>query len=232
MTPIPWKPCACWSVTISTETAGQGPGPVERANRQEPEEQRVLRSPGAVADSKQEPGPGGRHGPEGHPTESGDNEAVMLYGADSGAARTDGECDRHLGTVVECASQRCRRDGNSRALEESRGDLGKAEAYYRKSLQIQPKQPVAANNLAYRMLENGENVDVALTLAQTARQAMPNSPSTRTRWRGPTTTREPTDLPAIYWRTRSRPIRTMPRCSITWAWCTANFRIRAARRFT
>lgn len=63
-------------------------------------------------------------------------------------------------------------------LEESRGDLGKAEDYYKKSLQIQPKQPVAANNLAYRMLQNGENVDVALTLAQTARQAMPNSPST------------------------------------------------------
>jgi Flp pilus assembly protein TadD len=62
-------------------------------------------------------------------------------------------------------------------LEESRGDLGKAEAYYKKSLQIQPQQPIAANNLAYRMLENGENVDVALTLAQTARQGMPNSPS-------------------------------------------------------
>jgi tetratricopeptide (TPR) repeat protein len=63
-------------------------------------------------------------------------------------------------------------------LEESRGDMAKAEAYYRKALEIQPKQPVAANNLAYRMLENGENVDVALTLAQTARQAMPNSPDT------------------------------------------------------
>ena len=63
-------------------------------------------------------------------------------------------------------------------LEESRGDLGKAEAYYRKSLQIQPQQPIAANNLAYRMLLNGENVDVALTLAQTARQGMPNSPNT------------------------------------------------------
>ena len=63
-------------------------------------------------------------------------------------------------------------------LEESRGDLGKAEAYYKKSLQIQPQQPIASNNLAYRMLLNGENVDVALTLAQTARQSMPNSPST------------------------------------------------------
>jgi len=63
-------------------------------------------------------------------------------------------------------------------LEESRGDIGKAEAYYRKSLQIQPQQPVAANNLAYRMLLNGENVDVALSLAQTARQNTPNSPNT------------------------------------------------------
>ena len=62
-------------------------------------------------------------------------------------------------------------------LEESRGDLGKAEADYRKSLEIQPKQPIAANNLAYRMLMNGESPDVALTLAQTARQGMPNSPS-------------------------------------------------------
>ena len=32
-------------------------------------------------------------------------------------------------------------------------------------------------SLAYRMLQNGENVDVALTLAQTARQGMPNSTS-------------------------------------------------------
>jgi Flp pilus assembly protein TadD len=62
-------------------------------------------------------------------------------------------------------------------LEESRGDVVKAEADYRKSLQIQPQQPIAANNLAYRMLLNGENVDVALTLAQTARRGMPNSPN-------------------------------------------------------
>jgi tetratricopeptide (TPR) repeat protein len=62
-------------------------------------------------------------------------------------------------------------------LEESRGNLGIAEVDYRKSLQIQPQQPIAANNLAYRMLMNRENPDVALTLAQTARQGMPNSPN-------------------------------------------------------
>jgi tetratricopeptide (TPR) repeat protein len=63
-------------------------------------------------------------------------------------------------------------------LEESRGDIRKAENYYKQALIIQPEQPVAANNLAYRMLENGENVDVALSLAQTARRVMPNSPDT------------------------------------------------------
>jgi tetratricopeptide (TPR) repeat protein len=63
-------------------------------------------------------------------------------------------------------------------LEESRSNKPKAEAYYRKALQIKPDQAVAANNLAYMMLMNGENADVALTLAQTARRSMPTSPST------------------------------------------------------
>ena len=63
-------------------------------------------------------------------------------------------------------------------LEESSGDIGKAESYYKKSLQIQPQQPVAANNLAYQMLLDGNMVDEALALAQTARQGMPDSPNT------------------------------------------------------
>lgn len=62
-------------------------------------------------------------------------------------------------------------------LEESRGNSQKAEDYYKKALAIQPTQSLAANNLAYMMLTNGGNVDVALSLAQTARQGMPNSPS-------------------------------------------------------
>jgi tetratricopeptide (TPR) repeat protein len=64
------------------------------------------------------------------------------------------------------------------SLEESRGDLRKAEDYYKQALAIQPTQPVAANNLAYLMLKNGENPDVALTLAETARRSMPNSTNT------------------------------------------------------
>lgn len=63
-------------------------------------------------------------------------------------------------------------------LEESRGNRSQAEADYKKALELQPRQSLAANNLAYLMLENGENSDVAMTLAQTARQSLPNSPST------------------------------------------------------
>lgn len=63
-------------------------------------------------------------------------------------------------------------------LEESRGNIPDAEDLYRKALQMQERQPVAANNLAYIMLERGENVDVALTLAQIARQSLPESPET------------------------------------------------------
>ncbi|HEY6376674.1 MAG TPA: tetratricopeptide repeat protein [Edaphobacter sp.] len=64
------------------------------------------------------------------------------------------------------------------ALEEARGDQNKAMGYYKAALKIQPEQPVAANNLAYLMVESGQNTDVALSLAQIARRAMPNSDST------------------------------------------------------
>jgi len=62
-------------------------------------------------------------------------------------------------------------------LEEARGNGSKAEDYYKKALAIDPTQALAANNLAYRMLMNGGNIDVALSLAQTARRKSPDSPS-------------------------------------------------------
>ena len=63
-------------------------------------------------------------------------------------------------------------------LEESRGNLEQADAYYEKSLKLEPQQPIAANNLAYHMLQNDQSLDIALNLAKTARQAMPDSPNT------------------------------------------------------
>ena len=109
---------------------------------------------------------------------SGDGEAVMLY-AQIQVQR--GQTAIAVGAWEKWSSEHpgdAGADAVLGALEESRGDFPKAEAYYKKALQIQPQQAIAANNLAYRMLLNGENVDVALTLAQTARRAMPDSPST------------------------------------------------------
>ena len=63
-------------------------------------------------------------------------------------------------------------------LEDSRGNKQKAEDYYNKALQIKPDYYVAANNLAYMMIQNGENLDVALSLAQTARRVKPKLATT------------------------------------------------------
>ena len=64
------------------------------------------------------------------------------------------------------------------SLEQTKGDINKATDYYKKALQLDSSQAVAANNLAFLMVENGENTDVALSYAQTARRSLPNSPST------------------------------------------------------
>jgi Flp pilus assembly protein TadD len=63
------------------------------------------------------------------------------------------------------------------SLQESQGDRTAAIDSYKKALAIQPDQPVAANNLAFLMVETGQNLDVALSLAQIARRGLPNSPS-------------------------------------------------------
>jgi Tfp pilus assembly protein PilF len=64
------------------------------------------------------------------------------------------------------------------SLQEAKGDNSTAMEAYKKALQIDPSNAVASNNLAYLMVENGGNVDVALTLAQATRRAMPDSPHT------------------------------------------------------
>jgi Flp pilus assembly protein TadD len=63
-------------------------------------------------------------------------------------------------------------------MQESQGDRDGAMASYKKALALQPEQPVAANNLAYLMVDSGQNLDVALSLAQIARRGMPTSPNT------------------------------------------------------
>ena len=63
------------------------------------------------------------------------------------------------------------------AYEERRGNWQKAQDLYKKALQIQPKQANAANNLSFLLLEHGGDMGYALSLAQTARGAMPASPN-------------------------------------------------------
>jgi tetratricopeptide (TPR) repeat protein len=63
-------------------------------------------------------------------------------------------------------------------IDEAQHDWQQAEEQYKKALDIDPSNAIAANNLAYMLLEHGGNVDVALTYAQTARRGMPDSPNT------------------------------------------------------
>lgn len=108
----------------------------------------------------------------------GDGDAVMLYA----------EIEQRSGQTANAVKaweqwlNTHRYDAHAVAvlgtLEESRGNLDQAETYYKRALQLQPDQALAANNLAYLMLERNENADVALTLAQIARHGMPESPAT------------------------------------------------------
>jgi len=60
---------------------------------------------------------------------------------------------------------------------ESIGNWQQAQTTYQKALTIQPDNALASNNLAYLMLEHGGSVNVALTLAQTARKGLPDLPN-------------------------------------------------------
>ena len=62
-------------------------------------------------------------------------------------------------------------------IYESRQDWEHAKQQYQKVLEIQADNPLASNNLAYVMLQQGGNVDVAFAMAQTARRQLPNNPS-------------------------------------------------------
>jgi tetratricopeptide (TPR) repeat protein len=58
---------------------------------------------------------------------------------------------------------------------ETRQDWDHAKQQYQKVLEIQSDNPLASNNLAYVMLQQGGNVDVAFAMAQTARRQLPDN---------------------------------------------------------
>lgn len=59
----------------------------------------------------------------------------------------------------------------------SEGSLSKATAEYQKALNVDPTFAIAANNLAWIYAEQGQNLDVALGLAQKAKSQHPTVPS-------------------------------------------------------
>jgi tetratricopeptide (TPR) repeat protein len=62
-------------------------------------------------------------------------------------------------------------------LYETKQNWDQAKAMYQQALTVSPDHPLASNNLAYVLLQQGGNVDVAMGMAQTARRGMPNSPN-------------------------------------------------------
>jgi tetratricopeptide (TPR) repeat protein len=58
-------------------------------------------------------------------------------------------------------------------IYENEKNFSKAQEYYEKALKINPNFVPAANNLAFLYAEHGGNIDVALNLAQKAREQMP-----------------------------------------------------------
>jgi tetratricopeptide (TPR) repeat protein len=59
-------------------------------------------------------------------------------------------------------------------LEEARGNSGEAEKCYRQALELAPETPIAANNLAWLIVESSGNLDEALQLASLAVGKNPN----------------------------------------------------------
>jgi len=62
-------------------------------------------------------------------------------------------------------------------LYEARQNWDQAKSMYQQALSVSPDNPQASNNLAYLLLQQGGNVDLALNMAQAARRGMPNSPN-------------------------------------------------------
>jgi tetratricopeptide (TPR) repeat protein len=62
-------------------------------------------------------------------------------------------------------------------IHESKKELDKARVRYEEVLKINSRFAPAANNLAWILVDQGGNLDVALSHAQTAREQLPNDPS-------------------------------------------------------
>jgi cellulose synthase operon protein C len=91
-----------------------------------------------------------------------------------------GSVDQGLATYLQAAKDNPNAVGFyilAGELYETKQNWDQARAMYQQALSVSPDNPVASNNLAYVLLQQGGNIDVAMGMAQTARRGMPNSPN-------------------------------------------------------
>ena len=213
-----------------SETAGQRARSREGANRKEPREQQVLRFLAQLQFQSGKLDQAAATTQKAIQLNPDDGDAVLLFAntaergkIDNAIAAWEQQSNAHPTT---------RRPRNSRNSQGIPWRFRQGRSLLRKSLQIQPQQPIAANNLAYRMLMNSEKVNTALALAQTARQGMPDSPNTADTLAWAYYCNGLTSLLATCLRMRSPSIQIAPPCSTILEWCTANSAITTTPRFT
>ncbi len=99
------------------------------------------------------------------------------------------------------------------------GKNAEAQKQYEKVMTLDPRAPVAANNLAWIYAESGANLDVALQLAQTAKAGLPDSPEVDDTL-GWVYYKKDLDVagPAVAASRRSRRTRRTPSTTTTWGW--------------
>jgi len=95
------------------------------------------------------------------------------------ALSSEGNIDEAI-TLAERYLQENPRDAGfcvfSGELYESKQDWAKAQTMYQKALDLAPDNPIASNNLAVVIVRTGGNLNLALSLAQSARRNLPESP--------------------------------------------------------
>jgi len=107
------------------------------------------------------------------------NNAEALLGLGM-VENAQGKEDQAMQTYLRAADSNPREVGFyllAGGIYENKQDWDHAKQLYQRVLEVQPDNPVASNNLAYVMLQQGGNVDVALAMAQTARRQLPDNAS-------------------------------------------------------
>jgi tetratricopeptide (TPR) repeat protein len=98
----------------------------------------------------------------------------------SEALRSTGNLDAAVNVLRDVAQREQKFSGvhvRLGQIYEQRNDPAQAKAAYQKALAVNQDDVIAKNNLAWLLAEQGGNIDVALRLAQEAKQVVPDDPS-------------------------------------------------------